>query len=54
MFPMMKDGKKKIMKYDPYYIIFGNAEIRIRNNEKKVFSNFGLANGVFENYGNGL
>ena len=37
--------------YDEYYIIFGNAELRIKNQEKKAFSNFGVNNGFFRNLG---
>jgi hypothetical protein len=36
------------MTYDPYYVIFGNAEMRIRTGEKKVFSNFGIQNSYFD------
>lgn len=32
------------MVYDQFYIIFGNAEIRIRTGEDLIFSNFGIAN----------
>jgi hypothetical protein len=35
------------MIYNEYFIIFGNAEIRIRANEKTVFSNFGIASSFF-------
>lgn len=37
------------MSYDNYYFIFGNAEIRLKSQEKKVFSNFGIANSTFDN-----
>jgi hypothetical protein len=37
------------MTYDDYFILFGNAELRIRANEKTVFSNFGISNGYFNN-----
>ena len=37
----------KGMIYDKYYIIFGNAEIRIKVGENKVFSNFGISNSFF-------
>lgn len=40
--------------YDDYYIIFGNSEIRLKSLESKVFSNFGIANGYFENRGMGV
>ena len=35
------------MTYDTYYTIFGNAEIRVKAGEKKVFSNFGINNAFF-------
>jgi hypothetical protein len=34
--------------YDDNFIIFGNSEIRIRNNEKQLFSNFAIENSHFE------
>lgn len=37
------------MVYDKYFFIIGNAEIRIRNGEDKVFSNFGISNAFFDN-----
>lgn len=44
-------GNSKInyrgMTYDAYYVVFGNAEMRIRAGENKVFSNFGIQNGYF-------
>ena len=39
------------MTYDDFFILFGNAELRIRANEKTVFSNFGISNGYFNNKG---
>ena len=39
------------MTYDDFFILFGNAELRIRANEKTVFSNFGFSNGYFNNRG---
>jgi hypothetical protein len=36
------------MTYDPYYAIFGNAEMRVRTGEKKVFCNFGIQNSYFD------
>lgn len=35
------------MTYDPYYLIFGNAELRVRAGEEKVFSNLGINNSYF-------
>lgn len=39
------------MTYDDFFLIFGNAEMRIRANEKTVFSNFGIGNSFFNNRG---
>ncbi len=40
---------KRSVSYDDYFLIYGNSEIRIRSQENKVFSNFGIANGYFDN-----
>jgi hypothetical protein len=37
------------MVYDKYFLIIGNAEIRIRSGEDKVFSNFGIATSFYNN-----
>lgn len=37
------------MTFDNYYYILGNAEIRLKTQEKKMFSNFGIANSTFDN-----
>ena len=52
----MINGKKnnnvyKAMDYNKIYIIFGNAEIRIREGEGKLFSNFGVNNAFYNNRG---
>ena len=39
-------GKRSIT-HDNYFLIFGNSEIRIKQGENKVFSNFAIANGFF-------
>lgn len=39
------------MTYDPYYLIFGNAELRVRAGEEKVFSNLGINNSYFNSEG---
>ena len=36
------------MTYDQYYIIYGNAEIRIKAGQNTVFSNFGVNNGYYD------
>lgn len=35
------------MVFDDFFLIFGNAELRIRANEKIIFSNFGIGNSFF-------
>lgn len=42
-----KPGARGLV-YDKFYYILGNAELRIRTNEKKVFSNFAIVNTNFE------
>ena len=37
-----------MLTYDDNFIIFGNSEIRIRNNETQLFSNFAIENSHFE------
>jgi hypothetical protein len=39
------------MVYDPYFLIFGNAELRIRAGEKSVFCNFGIMNSYYNHRG---
>lgn len=43
--------QKKAIIYDDYYLIFGNAELRVRSQEFKLFSNFGINNSYYYNYG---
>ena len=42
---------KRPVTYDDFFIIFGNSELRIKSLENKVFSNFGINNGYFNNRG---
>ena len=47
-------GNKKINKgmvYDKLHATYGNAELRIKTGEKKVFSNFGIMNSYFDHRG---
>ena len=39
------------MIYDKFYAIYGNAELRVKTGEKKVFSNFATVNAYFNNRG---
>lgn len=50
MFVLVEENKKAIT-YDDYYLIFGNSEIRLKNLEKKIFSNFGISSSYFNNRG---
>lgn len=45
---------KKAVKYDNQYLIFGNSEIRVGANEKKIFSNFGVGNAHFDSRKEGV
>jgi hypothetical protein len=44
------EGRRSVT-YDPFYFIFGNSEMRFRQNEQKVFCNFGINNGFFKAQG---
>jgi hypothetical protein len=50
-FKMRIDPRQSITTYDHFFLILGNAEIRLRAGEKKVFSNFGIATSTFDNVG---
>ena len=39
------------MQYDKFYVIFGNAEMRIKNGEKKILSNFGVSSAFYNSRG---
>jgi hypothetical protein len=39
------------MVYDSFYIIYGNAEIRIKTGHKTVFSNFGVSSAFYNSRG---
>ncbi len=39
------------MIFDTFFLIFGNSEIRIRQGERKIYSNFGLNNSYFMSKG---
>ena len=52
VFPLI-NGKKSVT-YDSFFLIIGNSEIRLKNQEWKVFSNFGIANSFFNSLGCGV
>lgn len=35
--------------FDDFFIIFGNSELRIKTQDTKIFSNFGLRSNFFAN-----
>ncbi len=41
------DARLPVVSYDDYFCLFGNAEIRLKSQEAKVFSNFGIAASTF-------
>jgi hypothetical protein len=49
VYRVREDPKLPVMPFDSYYYILGNAEIRLKSQEKKIFSNFGIANSTFDN-----
>lgn len=48
-YPLVKN--KRAVAYDDYFIIFGNSEVRLKSQDKKIFSNFGVNNGYYQNNG---
>jgi hypothetical protein len=48
----MKDPKDtrliRGLVFDKYFLIFGNAEVRLRTGEARVFSNFGIMSSYFD------
>lgn len=40
--------KQALVTYDDYFLIFGTSELRIKSQELKLFSNFGLQTSLFE------
>lgn len=45
------DNQHPVATYDDYFLVIGNSEIRIRAHEKKIYSNFGANNGIFNTGG---
>ena len=48
------ERNKRAISYDDFFVIFGNSEIRIKSQEKKVFSNFGVSNSYYRHNGDGV
>lgn len=46
-----KTANQALVSYDDYFLIFGNAQIRIKTLQSKVYSNFGATAGMFATYG---
>ena len=47
-FPLKKDPKMPVLTYDEFFFLFGNSEIRIKSQEKKMYSNFGVSAAMFD------
>jgi hypothetical protein len=43
----VQKGKRSVT-YDAYYVIFGNAEFRLKSGELNFFSNLGIVNSYFD------
>jgi hypothetical protein len=43
-------GKRSVT-FDSYFLIFGNSELRMRQGEQKLFSNFGINNSYYNSEG---
>ena len=48
-FPLKKDPKMPVLTYDEFFFLFGNSEVRIKSQEKKMYSNFGVSAAMFDN-----
>ena len=46
---MRNEPRLGVAVYDRFFFILGNAQIRIKTQEKKVFSNFGIHLSTFDN-----
>lgn len=42
---------KRSVTYDAFFLIFGNSELRLRQGELSLFSNFGINNGYYNSEG---
>jgi hypothetical protein len=47
-FYLKNEPKAKVLTYDQYYIIFGNSEIRMKNDKNECYTNFATGNAYFE------
>lgn len=50
----LNEPNKKAIVYDDFFLIFGNSEIRIKTQEKKMFSNFGLSVSFYRHNGDSV
>ena len=44
----LKNKNKRAITYDDFFVIFGNSELRVKTQEGKLFSNFGINAGYYE------
>lgn len=47
-YTVKNDARLPVVSYDDYFCLFGNAEIRLKTQEAKVFSNAGIAASTFD------
>lgn len=50
VFELLKSNCKAIT-YDDYFVIFGSSELRLKTQDTKVFSNFGINNAYYHSHG---
>ena len=47
----LRELNKRAIAYDDFFLIVGNSEIRLKSQDKKLFSNFAISNGYYNNRG---
>lgn len=50
VFELVEQNKRAVV-YDEYYVIFGNSELRIKSQETRLYSNFGITSGYYRSRG---
>jgi len=47
VFKLKENCSKRAIAYDDFFLIIGNSEVRLKSQDKKVFSNFAISNGYY-------
>ena len=47
----LREKNRRAIAYDDFFLIIGNSEIRLKTQDKKLFSNFGVSNSFYNNRG---